>query len=404
MLFYYFDNHISLLPNHGYAPTVVVNAIGPICALAYAVTATMAVWEMGRLKEGRVWDSPIVRTRLRVAINAGVPILLVSGLMLALPAALAFVQTGVRPTVSSLVLLGQQLLICVAYIAIGYGVGFWTPRLISAPILGGLVYYFVAFSVAGYSYAWRHLVGYFFEPLMFGELPTRNALLAPLVLIGAVAVASTLIWISPRHLMLRCCVAAGIAVAGVPAAYSMVQSWGASTPVVTGAAPVVCTGKSPEVCMPEISAAKLDFVHTQAVSVARELKVAGISETPRLITDRLSDGRHQRSSTDAVWRAQLTAGVTRGDVRYQIALSSLHFPCAGPDQVIVHTASLWVATTAGEGPAYEKLLDRWAARADSNAAAVAEIKKQAREARAESRDKQQAWYEKLLADACEEAP
>ncbi|MFF3359813.1 hypothetical protein ACFYWN_46360 [Streptomyces sp. NPDC002917] len=399
VLFYYFGNHVPLLPNQNYAPTVVVNSIGPISAVTYAVSATVAVWEMGRLKAGAVWVYPGARSRVRVLVNAAVPVVLLGWLMLIVPVALGFAQTDISPTGASLLLLGQQLVLCLAYAAVGFAVGFWTPRLVSAPLLGGLAYYFVAFSVAGESYTWRHLVGYLFEPPMFGEFPTTAALVAPIVLIVSVGAGLTLAWIARRHAPVWCVAGAVMAVGGVVSAQQMVHNWGASTPVVTGAVPDMCTGVSPEVCMPETFAEQLDSVHDQAASVADDLHAAGLA-SPQRITDRIADGRNQRPSTAETWRAELTRSSQKGNLKFEVAMSSLRFPCKRPDVTEFHLVGLWTATASGEKTAYNKILDRWRARSPQNAAVAEKIEKQVRNISTRPKAEQAHWYGQHISLAC----
>ena len=402
VLFYYFTNDISTLPNYGYAPTVVANAIGPMGRWAWAAAAMLGVWEMGRFKASDVRESPLLSRRFQVMACAAVPILLLTWLMLILPVALALFQTGIAPTIGSLIPLGQEMIICVAYVVTGFGVGYWVPRRIATPLIGGLVYYFVVYSVTSYSFWWRHLTGNYFDPVMFGELPTPSVVLTPLLFIGSIALAFALGWSPLKPLMLRYFVAVLVVSSGTLGSYVIVKNWGSTMPVMSVGAPMKCAGKAPKVCMPAMAAEKLDFVRTEAASVVHDLSSAGAVKAPVLITDRMADGREQKLSTESTWRASLSDGAAVGDVRYRIAMASLRFRCTQPDFDTGNALALWTATQSGERAAFVKRLDAWVTGPGGDAERVKRIVRQVDEVRSRPKGEQVRWYQQSVSTACKE--
>ncbi|MEU5612637.1 hypothetical protein ACI2L4_03260 [Streptomyces sparsogenes] len=322
--------------------------------------------------------------------------------MLILPVAMALLQTRVTPTVGSLLPLFSGLILCLMHLVIGFGVGYWVPQFIAAPVLAAAVFYAVAFSVTTTSYWMRHVSGQFIEPVMFGEFIPLPSLLPPLVLAAGLALGIAILWLPFKLSVFRAGLAFIIATAAIVGARSLVDGWGASPPVTAGKAPMECVGEAPRVCMPRATAGDIEVVRREAVSVLRDLRSAGVSASPELITDRLADGRYYRRSNRITWRVQLTYGDRDRDVRYRVLKAAVGFSCARPDPAISREVRLWAVKVTGEEKEYRRELKERQESFESSAARVAAVRERVNKVLALPKDEQRDWYRKSTADACEE--
>ncbi|MFE9612577.1 hypothetical protein [Streptomyces sp. NPDC006012] len=85
-----------------------------------------------------------------------------------------------------------------------------------------------------------------------------------------------------------------------------------------------------------------------------DLRKSGIDANPSLVTDRMLDGRKQKSSTSHTWYLDLSAADRSKAVRYETMRSVVKFPCASPDPFAQMVALRWAASVTGQGDVYDK--------------------------------------------------
>lgn len=235
-LFYYFEGETAPLESfHDYAPTLIAEPLTLLYALAYATAAALATWESGRLRKSGVWALAPARSRFRVAANALLPALVLSWLVLLLPAALSLARTATFPTADSLRLPVMALILCVSYAVIGFAVGLRVPHVVAAPLIAVIVWVAVAFTRAVQPYWIRHVSGQY-GGVGFGEVPSVISVVAPILPAGGIAVAIAVMWLPLRSRILRIVLAGLIAIAGPAGAYRITHDWPHSPPLLTGRA------------------------------------------------------------------------------------------------------------------------------------------------------------------------
>jgi hypothetical protein len=341
----------------GYAPTLVSAALLPMYAFAYAVPASLAVWESGRLAKGAVWHLAPARSRFRVALGVLAPVIGLAWLMPLSSVGLALAQGGALPTPESLLPLLLAMLLCVAHAVIGFAVGRHLPRVVAAPLLGALVWIVVATSWTNQVFWWRHILGQYPEQLGFGETATASSILAHLLPATGLAAAVALLWSPIRQLVLRLLLATALTVACGTGAYALTADWGPRAPVSVSATRMACAGTAPRVCMPESTAGDLPAVQAEVVESLDELSVAGVlTQPPAIVTDTLGADESPRTSDQETWRVALTSGEREGHVGYLIVRAAVRFPCEWPEPFTSRLVLLWAAEKTGEVPVLDQLL------------------------------------------------
>ncbi|MER7191754.1 hypothetical protein [Streptomyces flaveolus] len=306
------------------------------------------------MRSARVWALAPARSRYRIAVNALAPVIVLSWLVLLVPAAVSLARSATLPTLDSLRFPLAGMVLCVGHAVIGFAVGCWVPRVIATPILAVADWITVAFTRAVLPYWPRHVSGQF-GSIGYGEVPDLVTAAAPVLLVGGVAVGLLILWLPRGWGILRVGVAAAVAVAGVLGAYRTAADWSATPPLTAGHVAMTCTGSAPRMCVPDFNARYLPQVQSDTAKALRVLRTSGAtSDDPRLITDSYGDGRRQKPSTDAVWRMTLTGPVQSGDAVYQIVIRSLHFRCEEVPARDAHAAWLWAAVKTGQESAYRK--------------------------------------------------
>ncbi|MGW2410125.1 DUF7224 domain-containing protein [Streptomyces sp. NPDC001739] len=366
---------------------------------AYAVVSALAVWESGRLRREEIWAFSPYRGRYRVATHALAPVVGLAWLMLILPVSIALLQSGTFPDAVSLLPLALGMILCVAHAVIGFGVGMRVPRAIAAPAMAVVVWVLTAFSRASEPFWWRHVSGHFGERLMFGEAATVQVLLPHLLLTGGIAVGVALLWLPAAPLVVRIAMSCAVSLGGFFGAYNMTKSWGPTPPLAVGHVSMDCSGHRPEVCMPTVTANALPQVARDVKSVLRDLRGAGVNQTPTLVTDRITDGRYLRPSTHRVWRVDLTRAVRDHSVRYRLGFAVASFQCSRPDLATTRAVRLWVATTIGEERAEH---DRVAHEAEPFHG-QSDVEKIVGKVRKLPTSKQGEWFRNQMAAACNKA-
>ncbi|MFG2479123.1 hypothetical protein [Streptomyces fagopyri] len=395
---YYYGSGVSH-EAFGYAPTLVSTALGTMYASAYAFASALAVWESARVRKSGIWAMGPVRSRYHVAWNAILPALASAWIMLILPVTLALGGGGVFPTPASLGPLVMAVILCVAHATIGFGVGLIAPPVISAPLMAALVWVLVAFSWTTDAFWMRHVSGQYPTTLMFGESATYGSLVPHLLLTGGIAVAFALLWLPLRSRLARWILAAAVAVTCPVLAVQAVQGWEANPPLLTGQAPMDCVGDGPKVCVPQASPAHAATVRREATSVLNDLHSAGYEGTPKIIVDRLGDGRYSPRSTTATWRVGITRAIPQGELRYQLVRAAVQFPCLRVDPVLGNEVMLWAATVTGEEATYnDHMKDRGESFLDER-----EVRRRVRQVMAFDLREQGEWYRQSLIAGCRQS-
>ncbi|WP_327404030.1 hypothetical protein OG194_30710 [Streptomyces sp. NBC_01288] len=368
-------------------------------ALAYATAAALSCWESGRLRTARIWALAPARSRYRIAANVLAPVIALSWVVLLLPPAISLARAATLPSLDSLRLPLAGMVLCVAHAVLGFAVGCRLPRVIATPILAVADWVTVAFTRAVLPYWPRHVSGQF-SSIGFGEVPDLVTVAVPVLLAGGVAVGLMILWLPFGWRVFRVALAALVAVTGVLGAYRTSVDWPHTPPLTAGHVDMTCTGSAPRMCAAEFNARYLPQTQRDTAKVLRVLDDAGaISTAPRLITDGYVDGRHQKPSTDAVWRMMLTPSLPSGDTAYQVMIRALPFRCKQVPALAAHSAWLWGAEKTGQEKEY---LER--RKAESRNPAAQKLEKQVRadvtRVLAEPRAEQAEWIKRTL-DTCE---
>lgn len=400
-LFFYFGSNFAAQEFRGYAPAIVAAPMRILSSLAYAVAASLAVWESGRLRNGAIWDLAPARSRFHVAANALIPVILLSWSVVLIPAALLLAETGTLPTIDSLRLPAMALLLCVAHAAVGFAVGLRLPHLLFAPLMAVFVWILVSFSRAVHPYWIRHISGQF-GPLGFSELPTMRALMPPLLLMGGLALALALMWLPIRNRGIAAALALAVALGGFSGAYGTARNWPHAPPLLTNQAPVSCLGSKPQLCMPQNAAVDLHQAREEAVRVVRALQNHDVQVAPQVISDHLSDGRFLKPSTATHWRVGLTSAQQQGDVGYAVMLAAVKFPCQDRHPVYAQEALMWAAQVTGEEQTYHRASASFYAGANGQRVQD-RVAQTVNKVLALSTPEQAAWFQRTVNRACTEA-
>ncbi|GBQ03640.1 hypothetical protein SSP531S_51150 [Streptomyces spongiicola] len=374
-----------------YAPAVVAAPLMTLYALAYASAAALAVWESGRLRAFGVWDMAPARSRYRVAGDALLPVILCAWLVVLVPTVLSLGSAGTLPTPDSLLLPGMAMLLCVAHAIIGFAIGLRAPHVVAAPVVAVLVWVAVAFTRA-VDPAWvRHISGQYTD-LMFGEAPSLLSLAPHLLFGGAIAAGLAMMWLPVRQLLVRAALALVVACAGTASAIAIADDWAHGTPLRHGQVAMECLGARPKVCMPAVTAQDLPHVRADVVSALRDLTRAKAVTPPEVVTDRLGEGRDNRSSTPANWSVHLTVAAREDAVKYAVTLAAVRLPCDEPDPARAYAVRLWAFSVTGEAEAFRSTAE--------NKSLVSRSEPEVRAVLEKSTDQQAVWYQQQISDAC----
>ncbi|MEV7865733.1 hypothetical protein AB0P17_06435 [Streptomyces sp. NPDC088124] len=398
-LFYYNVGETQPLTEfHGYAPALVASPLMMLYAFSYAISASLAAWESGRLSAAGIWQLAPARSRFRIAANIVLPVVLLSWTMLLLPPAVSLIRTTTLPTVDSLRLPAMALCLCVAHATIGFAIGLRVPRVFAVPIVAVVDFIMVAFTRAVHPYWLRHVSGQY-KNLNFGEVPALSSIAAPLLFGGGLAVGIAIMWLPLRSRLIRGLSACLVAALGIFSAYHITSGWGHDPSLISGRAPVTCRGQAPKICMPTATAAALANVRKESLAALTTLRSRGVPASPEIITDRLAEGRSYRPSTNSVWRLSLTSADRTGGVRYQVAMTAVRFPCDRADAVPARAALLWAASVVGEQERYTRSM-KAEARSPQQARDSEQIHSIVKDVLVQPVEKQSAWFQSTLTAAC----
>ncbi|WJV48579.1 hypothetical protein [Streptomyces flavofungini] len=414
VLLYFFKSlhedpgYTELLDGPKWAPALMATALDPYFWFAYAVAAALGAWEAGRLKKDQVWLLAPARSRYRVAAETLLPGVLVGWMMLLLPVVMALAEARIWPTLNSLPLLGMGWFLVCAHTTIGFTIGLWVHRAISAPLLGAAVLYLVGWSASDGERMWpRHISGQYPGGLLFGELVPFTSIWPHLLFAGAVAAFCVLAWTTLRSRWARIALrvtAGGTTLAVMAVCVAHVHSWGAVSPLSTNNAPLDCVGSRPRVCVPQAAHADVAALRSEVTHTLGVLKDAGVAvATPPAINDTLAAGRSGTRSDDREWWLPLSKAARPETVRFHVALKSVRFPCSRTDEVNSRSAVLWAATAIGAERRYLAWQRQELQQFQNPEEVMAVMKRRVSKARTLTPAGQAAWYERELVKACQNA-
>ncbi|MDG9714474.1 hypothetical protein [Streptomyces sp. DH10] len=382
----------------GYSATVVDAVLRNLLPVAFAVASGLAAWEARKLGASGIWGLGAVRSRYTVAAQHLAPVVVLAWLLLVLPTLCALAQEQVAPDLPGLTLLAFALVLCVAHGIVGFAVGATVRHIAVVPIIAVTDFLAVGWST-GLETPWpRHLTGLFAGKMMFGELPTPAALAAPLLLAVGSACAMALLW-APVSRWFRGAVAAALVFVCAFGSFSLVGNWSYIGPRSTGHGTVACAGQSPRICLPEARAQHISFLTEEAEATLETLRRAGLPAEPASIADTSLSLRYPEPSTEDDWTVPLGVGEATGTVRYQIAREVVRFECAPPATGPARQVYFWVSSKVGQADTY---LRRLSSEPDFTPQERSRIQDGVGKVLRLSKDRQLDWYEKTVAEACEE--
>ncbi|MFE4698576.1 hypothetical protein ACFRIC_16040 [Streptomyces sp. NPDC056738] len=398
-LFYYFTGE-TVPPSSfdGFAPAVVAAPLMTLYPLAYAVTASMAIWESGRLRSGGVWELAPARSRFAIALNVLVPVISAGWLVILMPPAISLIRAEVLPSWDSLRLPAMAMVVCLAYAMIGFAIGLKTKPIITAPITAVTLWVVIAFSRSVQPYWIRHTSG-LFSDLVFGEVPSVMAITPPILFAGGISLALSILWLPIRATFLRIVISTAVAVGGMGGAYGISHNWPHDPPLLAGQVSMRCVGQEPMVCMPEATAKMASTVQRDASEVLDALKDHGMEELPSRIMDSYAEGRFPQTSSNRIWHLNLTTSARQDRVRFQIATAAVRFPCTNVDLLRGHAAWYWAASVTGQQGAYEARVAQEEVTAETKLI-ERQVHGTVRQVLKKSRQEQANWYYGTLAAAC----
>ncbi|GAA5027914.1 hypothetical protein [Streptomyces siamensis] len=382
----------------GYSATVVDAVLRNLLPVAFAIASGLAAWEARKLGASEIWKLGAVRSRYTIAAQQLAPVVALAWLLLILPMLCALVQRQVAPDLPGLTLLAFGLVLCVAHGILGFAAGAAIRHISVVPVVAVTDFLAVGWST-GLSTPWpRHLSGLFAGKMMFGELPTPAAFAAPLLLAVGSACAMALLW-APVSRALRGAVAGALVLACAFGSFSLVGDWSYIGPRSTGHGTLACAGQSPRICLPEARAERISALAEEAKATLEALRRAGLPAEPTSITDTSLSLRYPEPSTKSDWTVPLVFGEATGTVRYQIAREVVRFACAPPATAPARLVYYWVSSQVGQGETY---LKRLSSEPDFTSQERSRIQDRVGEVLRSSRARQMDWYEKTVAEACQE--
>ncbi|MFG2228289.1 hypothetical protein [Streptomyces sp. NPDC048644] len=358
----------------------------------------MAAWESGTLRQAGVWEMSTTRSRFQIAAQSLVPVVLLAWAMLIVPVGTALLMEGVWPTWLSLRPLMMGLITIVSHAAIGFAVGRWVPKVVSAPLLAVATWVAVAFTVTVDAPWLRHVSGEFPEQLMFGEAASFAALWPHVAMTGSIALAVALLWTPTRQAWLPPALSLCVLVGGTVGTYTAVKDYGYNPPLLTGETDMSCVhamNGGPQVCLPQVTASHLPQAAEDTEQVLTSFREARVDRYPKLITDTLPDGRFAKPSNESTWRAPLTLAAQRNDLKFAIVLAAVGLDCSRPDPFLRRVTIAWAAHithTQDSWKAFQARIDRGTSRSD--------VDDRLTEVLSLSRQQQADWFNDSVTKAC----
>ncbi|MFF3886505.1 hypothetical protein [Streptomyces sp. NPDC001914] len=364
----------------------------------YAAASAVSAWESGTLRKAGVWEMLATRSRLSIATQSLIPVVLLCWIALIIPPAISLAGEGVWPNWLSLRPVFMGLIVVVCHAVIGFTIGTKVSRVLAAPLLAIGVWIAVAFSITVDTPWVRHVSGEFPEQLMFGEAAAFSALWPHVALSGSIAAALALLWSPLRRVWISISLSTIIALSGTLGTYLAVRDYGYNAPLITGAAQMSCakaTESHPTICVPEAADQYLPEATQFASKILADFQKAGIKRRPSLITDSLPDGRFSRPSTRSTWRVPITLAAQEKDLEFAMVVSAVELPCGRPDPYARRTTLSWASHITSTQEAWEKYrnhIDRGIKneRVEKEVARVLSM----------TPEKQATWFNRTVSKAC----
>ncbi|MFJ9736457.1 hypothetical protein ACIRU2_23850 [Streptomyces sp. NPDC101169] len=402
VLAYYFTDITSdlRLDPLDYAPTVVDGVLRNLVPVAYAVAAALGAWEARKLGNADIWQWGAVRSRYAIAAHSLVPVVALAWLVLILPVVCGLIQTGTPPNTAGAGLLVLAMALCAAHAVIGFGWGTAVRHIAAVPVIAVLDFLALGWST-GLTVPWpRHLTSLYPGRLMFGELPTVPALVAPLLVGLGAAAAVALLWSGIPRAWLRAALAGALALSCFGGGYAIVKDWSYIGPRSTGNGSMSCTSGSPRICTPSAYAAELPALREEVTGTLRTLRGAGVEAHPATLTDTLAAVRYPEPSTTTDWHLPLGASQAAGMTPYQVARAAVRFECAPPATEPARLVYYWVSMKVGQGDVY---LRRLSTEPDFTAGKRELLRARVNKVLGMDGADQAEWFRRTVASACGKA-
>lgn len=403
VLAYYFTDITSdlRLDPLDYAPTVVDAVLRNLVPVAYAVAAALGAWEARKLGNADVWQWGVVRSRYTIAAHTLIPVVTLAWLVLLLPVLCGLIQTGTPLDLAGTGLVVFAMLLCAAHAVIGFGWGVAVRHIAAVPVIAVLDFLALGWST-GLTVPWpRHLTSLYPGRLLFGELPTAPAIVAPLLVGLGAAAAVALLWSGIPRPWLRAALAGALALACFGGGYAIVKDWSYIGPRSTGHGSMSCTNDSPRICTPSAYAAELPAMREEATATLQTLRKAGIDARPATLRDTLAAVRYPEPSTTTDWHLPLGTSHAVGMTPYQVARTAVRFECEPPATEPARLVYYWVSMKVGQGDVY---LRRLSTEPDFTAQKRELLRARVGKVLDMDAADQTNWFRRTVASACEQAP
>ncbi|QKW07275.1 hypothetical protein HUT18_13620 [Streptomyces sp. NA04227] len=260
---------------------VLIAFIAPACAAS-------AAWEGTRVRRSRILEGTPVRSPVRIALSAVLPVYVLGAASVVLALLLLLPGTPGAPDGNSVAILAVEAVVVAAHVAVGYVLGLRLPPFLAAPVALVTSFLWMAFPAALPTPWLRQLNGAnLSECCALDQTLAPRALLAPsVVALGTVVAVLLWIWAQGRfQQLLLAPLAVGITLAvAVPIATPLGRSPAQARP----ASELRCEGRAPAVCLWPEQQASADRIGRWAAHADARLRTMGVPTAAR-ITPHSSD-------------------------------------------------------------------------------------------------------------------
>lgn len=274
-----YSGNVTRLVTSGYWESVAAQSASLLVWTAPAVAACGA-WEGLRVRQSRALRGAPARTFIGVSFAALTPTVVVGVLAMALSLGLLLPQASGGPNLTTAAVLGMEMLVIAAHIAVGYVIGLGLPRVLAVPVALAGSFVWMAYPAAMNVFWVRQLNGTnLAECCALDQVAAPRSILAPaLVSIGLLLAARLVVlrqW-GPRIL------APVVLVAAVSVSAWIVHPLGYDASEPRPTALRTCSDTQPRVCLwPEQHGAAKDVV-TWATDAHTRLAALGVTTAAEL--------------------------------------------------------------------------------------------------------------------------
>jgi hypothetical protein len=341
----------SLFPGIGFGGETSV-AVSRGTFMSAIGIATIAAWDAGRLRRGRVTRSAPLRHPLRVAGDVLAPAVMLAVLCYLAAAAVGTFAVGAAPRWEDAAIHASALSVSVGAAIGGFLLGLALPPLLARPIaLVGTAMWIIVTPVMEMPWL-RGLSGMLLDSPSYTDALDPQYLLAPTVLIVGLGAGAIGVALLSGRRTLQVAALTGCLLIGAGSAGAMVR--GApeyGVPTIPRTWGTVCEGSAPQICVPQEFAADLPLLRRTTRQVLPRLRAAGIKSPPKLayVSSETPVGRGTwRISLDSpVSRQQALARITRATVPTFTSNNCPNLPEDYSDGPGYGAVSAWLGLIAG---------------------------------------------------------